>query len=90
MAKYKTGFSAKERNNSEYCGFKNWDTWSVSLILRNDFRAYKFVFNNKQRLLRMSKLDKLYAIRRFFISFVLSIFVIDLFNTSVNLLFSLQ
>ena len=36
----------------------------MSLILRNDFRAYKFVFNNKQRLLRMSKLDKLYAIRR--------------------------
>lgn len=64
MARYKSGFSARERNTRKHNGWKNWDTWTTNAVIGNDYRTYNYVRNNKQKLLRMNKTDKLKAIHR--------------------------
>lgn len=56
--------SARSRNKRKCNGWKNWDTWTCGAVMDNDFRAYTYVRNNKQKLLRMNKNDKLRAIHR--------------------------
>ncbi len=64
MARYKTGNSVKDRKNRECNGWRNWDTWTVGVVINNDRKAYDYVTKNRERLLRMKKEEKLRAIER--------------------------
>lgn len=57
--------SSVSRRNKEMCdGLKNWDTWKVGDIMKNDRRCYNYVCETKSVLLAMTKEQKLRAIRR--------------------------
>lgn len=63
MARYKRGNSAEERRDVECNGWRNWDTWSVGVVVYNDRRANEFVRKNKQKLLKMNKEEQIQAIK---------------------------
>ena len=56
--------SARVRNKRKCNGWKNWDTWTVGAVMDNDERTYRYVSQNRDKLLKMKKEEKLRAINR--------------------------